>query len=65
MTDVYREVVLARLGEGVHAAFRKGSDSDASHTIWDLIRKMPNEEWFGILDFVYECIDDLIVVPKE
>lgn len=44
------------LGEVIYVAFRKASDSVKSEMIWKLMREMPNEEYNGIIDFVYECI---------
>jgi len=40
------------LGEGLHTAFRKASDTPQSFQIWKLIQGMPDKEWRAILDFV-------------
>ena len=44
------------LGEAIHTAFRKGGRTQESHTIWKLIKDLPDEEWETILAFVYECV---------
>jgi hypothetical protein len=40
------------LGEGIHVAFRKGSDHEKAHEYWELIRDMPNELWDDVLGYV-------------
>jgi len=42
------------LGEGLHTAFRKASDSYEANKIWHLIMDMPGEEWDRIVQFVAE-----------
>jgi hypothetical protein len=40
------------LGEGIHVAFRKGSDHPEAHDYWKLIQKMPDELWDDVLGYV-------------
>lgn len=47
------------LGEGFHTAFRKATDCDQAHPIWELIRDMPADDWRSVLEMVY----DHVVVP--
>jgi len=47
-----RDDLVAYLGEGMHTAFRKGSDHPSADVIWKLIRDMPDREWRSIVAFV-------------
>lgn len=40
------------LSEGMHTAFRKGSDHPSAIAIHGLIRKMPDDEWASVVEFV-------------
>ena len=61
-----KDEVIDHLGESFHTAFRKASDSKEASQIHVLIRKMNKEDWKGILEFVYECIEPtpILVVSK-
>lgn len=48
------------LGEGIHCAFRKAVDTKDAMKIWTLIKKMPDEDWGKILEFVQECLGGII-----
>lgn len=47
-----REDFLSMLGEGIHTAFRKGTDCKQAHQIWALIDEMESEDWMAVLEFV-------------
>lgn len=53
------------IAEGFHTAFRKASDHSAAHTIWMAIRKLPDDEWSQIIDFVAEGIEPFIEKLKN
>jgi hypothetical protein len=40
------------LAEGIHTAFRKGSDHEAADRAWKAIRDLPQAEWGLVIDFV-------------
>jgi hypothetical protein len=52
ITNKDKEFLRDALGEGLHVAFRKGSDCDEADKIHKLITKMPDAEWSKIIDFV-------------
>jgi hypothetical protein len=54
--DPIKCIDRSTLGEAIHTAFRKGGFGPNSSTIWKLIDEMPNGEWKGILDFIWECM---------
>lgn len=46
------------LGEGIHVAFRKGTDSRGALAIWKAIQDLPSDEWSAVVDFVaYSMLD--------
>jgi hypothetical protein len=47
-----RETLVSLLGEGFHTAFRKAVDSEEAWEVWQMIKKMPGEDWAAILKFV-------------
>lgn len=51
-----------QLGEAVHTAFRKASDTRRANLIWHEIDALPAEEWGQILDFI---ADGLGLPPLE
>ncbi len=44
----------SNFGEGFHAALRKAVDSEEAAKCYQLINKMPMEEWGAIVDFVID-----------
>jgi hypothetical protein len=44
------------LGEGIHVAFRKGSDHPKAHYYWKMIQEMPNELWNDVTDYVVDSL---------
>lgn len=44
------------LSEGIHTAFRKGSDHPTAGKIWTLIRELPPAQWGSIVNFVSEAM---------
>lgn len=48
------------LGEAFHTGFRKATEHDDSHKIWELIIGLPGEDWDSVLDFVATCFERLI-----
>jgi hypothetical protein len=53
---VTRDDLRSFIGEGVHTAFRKASDSPAAVEIWHLINKMPGDEWASIVAFIADGV---------
>ena len=54
------------LGEGIHVAFRKGSDHPKAHDYWLMIKDMPDDLWDDVLGYVVWSLDymKLIEVAK-
>lgn len=52
MTEEDKFWFRSYLSEGVHVAFRKASDHQISHEIWNGIARLPAEEWAKVMDFV-------------
>lgn len=52
LTDKEREDFVMLLAEGMHTAFRKGSDHPGAWRVWKEIDAMPPEEWGQVVDFV-------------
>lgn len=46
------------LAEGMHTAFRKGSDHPAAGTAWRAIGDLPQAEWSMIVEFVASAMID-------
>jgi hypothetical protein len=53
---ITEEMLRSVLGEGFHTAFRKATDCAQAHSIWTLIREMPDEDWSAVIDFVMEGV---------
>lgn len=53
MTD--KNEIISLLGEGFHTAFRKVPVKNGVQ-IHNLITDLPEEDWLGILEFVYDGI---------
>jgi hypothetical protein len=58
LTQAERDWFTSYLAEGMHTAFRKGSDSNRSQMIHGLIDALPEDEWDGIVSFVAEAMLD-------
>lgn len=58
LTEAQREWFTTYLAEGMHTAFRKGSDSRRASHVHDLIDAMPEDEWAGIVTFVADAMLD-------
>lgn len=59
------EKVKPYLGEGLHTAFRKASDSDEANEIHRLIRDMDPGEWDAILEFVTRPVLEYVLELQE
>ena len=59
--EMSKEEFLSHLGESIHVAFRKASDHKNATPIWRLISELPEEEWMGILEFIYAGIEGISV----
>lgn len=53
------------LGEGIHTAFRKGTDHPESHKYWEMIRDMPNELWGEVLAYVVWSLGYMKLIEVE
>ena len=60
-----KDGMIAHLGESFHTAFRKAVDSEEVNEIHKLIREMPDESWWSILEFVYVCIEPFVNVEED
>lgn len=58
LTQAERDWFTSYLAEGMHTAFRKGSDSRRAQMIHDLIDALPEDEWGNIVTFVAEAMLD-------
>ena len=49
------------MGESVHTAFRKGTNTGAkSMEIHRLIRELPHEEWKGVVEWIAYCLAESV-----
>lgn len=53
------------LGEGIHTAFRKGSDHPRSSEYWNLINSMPNELWNDVLGYVVWGLESMDLIETK
>jgi len=60
-----KEDFICLLGEGFHAAFRKIIYTDEGKEIYRLIKKMSDEEWLAVLEFVYEGIKTVVKIDNS
>jgi hypothetical protein len=44
------------LGEGIHVAFRKGTDHPKAHDYWKMIQEMPDELWNDVTTYVVDSL---------
>lgn len=58
LTQAERDWFTSYLAEGMHTAFRKGSDSRRAQMIHGLIDALPENEWDGIVTFLAEAMLD-------
>lgn len=58
MTPDDKKWFRSYLAEGIHTAFRKGSDHPEADAIWKAIRGLPPAEWSGIVGFVADAMID-------
>lgn len=53
------------LGEGIHTAFRKGTDHPESARYWNVINDMPNELWDDVLAYLVWSLDYMNLIEIE
>jgi hypothetical protein len=55
------------MGEGIHVAFRKGTDHPAAHHYWMMIKDIPDSLWDDVLHYLVWSLEymKLIDVTKE
>lgn len=56
---------INHLGESIHCAFRKASHHANTSEIWRLITELPDDDWSGILEFIYTCIDGISIAKES
>ncbi len=57
-----KEEYISHLGESIHVSFRKASDHKNTTEIHRLISELPEDDWRGILEFIYAGIEGISVV---
>ena len=66
MGDLRERIRGAVSSEGIHAAFRKHSNSSEAISAWNAMKSIPADDWAGIMSAIsYEIADAVLDVLAE